>query len=576
MKKTNDNSKSKNNNLKKNKPLNNKVVNQESPKTFDQLFKSNRWVAGAKKGSIIKAKVIVVDSFGVLVDTGLKSDSTVSIADFKDNLPKVGDEIEFCIMSIDNKGNVVLSSHMARVHRKWQALMASFKDKKNIFGKIMSEINKGYVVDFDGLQGFLPKTQVRGQKRISKESINNVDFEFNILQVDREANSIIVSLVDPNTSHLVKMPNEVSIKEEDVVKGIVVSVESFGVFLDIQGVLGFVKSFDLSWSRINHPSDIMKIGDEIEVLVIRIENNRFRCGIKQLDNTTMAELSERYKVGDVYEGKVVTIINSGLFVLLEGVDGFVDISEVSWNELLDMSSLYPIGTKVKVKVLAVSSNRISLSIKQCSENLFEKYTKELKEGGYLTVSFHSVQKYRILCKVYDDFSAFVEVKDLAWNSGEANEKFAKIKSQIGSGVFPSYECKIVKIDNTLERLQLSVKHLHKDPVERFIEKYPIGSRVEGVVCDLLDRERDSGIMLDVGEFSRIVFVSVNNLSSEREECKVSRFSVGSKVTVKIFKVDRSNRSIFGSVRSFVKEQEKGSSQFIHFRSSSTLGDSWVK
>lgn len=546
----------------------NSIGNRKQKNLLDDKFGSmlqlHDWALGAKKNTTVKAFVLFVDSDFVTVDAGLKSEARIPTKDFDGNIPQVNDVINLYVVSIDSNGEAVFSVQMAKFIAKMDVLKEKMEQKLCVSGFLTGKNSKGYTVNINGLNAFLPRTQVRGQSRINNEKLGDKPFDFYILELDEKSNDIIVSMLGEGEVAPYKSPLESNIKEKDVVTGKVIEIEDFGAYLDIDGYLGFIRLYDFFWSRINHPQDVVSLGQEIKVKILKVEKNRFKCGVKQLDTEAIQYLEEKYKIGSVFKGKVVSIVNNGLFVMLDGIDGFVDNSEVSWNELEDMNQKYKINDEVEVKVLSVSANKISLSIKQCKENLFTSFTEGLSNNQILKVEARKINKHKIIVKINNDLSGFIEVMDLAWNYNDSISILNEIKNGIKNENYVSLEAKIVEVDNALEKIRLSVKHIKNDPVEEFLSTNNIGSKLSAVVSQIVDTnssllknsDDSEGIYVTINEFENIVFVPINDFSKNKEECKITRFKIGEEVNVKIYKVDRKSRKIFGSIRSYLQETNK--------------------
>ena len=564
--------------------INNEEKNMSLDK-FGQLFEKHKKATGIKEDTLVNAHVLFVDhaSKQVVFDTYSKSETKIPIKEF-DVVPNVGDEIVLYVSSVDNCGNVILSYRRARKEKRWQELEKVMENKEIIPGTIIGKnINSysgnsynGYKINLREIMGFLPKSQIHGFERLKdKESFGNERYEFLITQMDKTRDTINLVMLDENIrSHNFQDISTAKIKERDVVEGEIISIEDYGCFIKINDAyLGFIKINDIcSNRRIEHPSEAVSLGEKIKAKVMRVEPNRFRCSISLLESYNIEDVRARFKIGEQYNGKITFIVNNGCFVLLDDgiatnskkkkVDGFVDSSEISWNEADFYRGVYKIGDTIQVKILQID-DIITLSAKQCNMDPFEDFCTKYNENDVVEVTINYCNRNRAVAEISQNMahtiSGFIDKKEFDWDYYSALSAFNKIRH----GESYKSMAKIIKISKDGGRIELSIRRTGQDPVEEFLQKYPMGAIISAEISHI--NEKEGSILLSVDKWKNVMVMYKAMFISPKEK---------SIIKVKVAKFDRKNRYVICYLAGDRSKQPGNNNNNRKEAVTSSLGDSF--
>lgn len=527
-----------------------------SNNNFADLYKKFTQDTRIKPGSIINATVIFVDENNkyVVVDIYSKSECRVSFKEF-DQIPQVGDTIPLYILTVDEKGETLLSHKRAKKEIRKKELEEAKKNKKIITGYIIgknygtsgaSSFN-GYKVNLGDIIGLLPKSQIHGFNRIKdKDDFSNEKFEFMVTSIDELRDTInLVMLDDEIKKYNFKDPSFSKLKEKDNVDGKVIGIEDYGVYLLINDeYLGFVKINDLSANkRIDHPSDVVNMGEIIKTKIIKLESNRIKCSLSALDSSNLEDIKNRFKIGQIYKAKITSILNHGCYVFLDDglpmepnkkkkrIDGFIESSEMSWNKSDFYNNKFKVGDTINVKILTVDAIVVNASCKQCDLIPFENFCNQFQVNSTVTFNVNHTYGNKAIGEiVLDDntvISGLIDKKEFDWDYGTAEVEFKKIKN----GLNHQFNGKIININKENFHIDLSIRQLMMDPVEEFKKKYIPGSApVEAEITDI----KDNYYLLSVEKWKNILILYKSNDMN---------FKLNTKVKVNLGKHDRKDQKV---------------------------------
>lgn len=430
---------------------------------FEALYKEQPTF---KSGSLVKGTVIDITKDFVVIDAGLKSEAQVPVEEFKaanGTLEvKVGDEVEVAIESLENgNGEVHLSRKKAKSLNAWKKLQEIFENKENVVGYVSSKVKGGFTVEIDGIRAFLPGSLVDLRPTREATNLEGKEVEFKVIKLDQKRNNIVVSrrAVLETEDNADRQELIDSLEEGKVVKGSIKNLTDYGAFVDLGGVDGLLHITDMSWKRVKHPSEVVSVGDKVEVVVLKFDKDRVRVslGLKQLQQDPWLEVSSKYKVGDKLTGKVTNLTDYGCFVeMVGGIEGLVHVSEMDWtNKNIHPSKVVSIGEEVPVEILEIDDvrRRISLGIKQCKDNPWVKFAETHKRGDVVTGKIKSITDFGIFIGLEGGIDGLVHVSDLAVSSNEEVLKNFKKGDEVTAMV--------LQIDAAKERISLGVKQLEE-------------------------------------------------------------------------------------------------------------------
>ena len=525
-------------------------------------------------GSVVKGTIIEVQSDAVIVDVGLKSEGRIPLREFsvpgQDPELRKGDEVEVFVERMENRdGETVLSREKARREEAWVELEKSHEKNERVTGIIFNRVKGGFTVDLGGAIAFLPGSQVDIRPVRDVSPLMGTPQPFHILKMDRQRGNIVVSrrAVLEESREEAKSDLLGNIQEGAVVQGIVKNITDYGAFIDLGGLDGLLHVTDISWKRVNHPSEMLSVGQNIEVQIIRYneENQRISLGMKQLESDPWEGIDLKYPIGAKYKGRITNITDYGAFVELEdGIEGLVHVSELSWTKKnVHPGKIVSTSDEVEVMVLEVDmeKRRISLGLKQCQENPWEDFANKFKVDQEIEGEIKNITEFGLFVGVDDEIDGMVHLSDLSWEdqTEDALKPFKKGES---------VKAKILDIDPEKERVALGIKQLTDDPFEGAMKGMAKGAVVTCTVSEVTPNTVE--VTVNEGVTGTI---KKNDLSSERSEQRTDRFAVGEKVDAKIMTVDRKNRKLTLSIKAHEIEENKAALEaFGSTESGASLGD----
>ena len=494
---------------------------------------------------IVTGKVIEIRQKEVLVDIGYKSEGSISTNEFDaDEPPKVGDEVDVLIERLENRdGMVELSHERAEFKRNWDKINSICQEGGRIKGKIKQAVRGGLIVNI-GVEAFLPSSQVDVIPIKDFDALVGQTHEFKIVKINEERQNIVLSRRELIEEERSKARGEIleTMTPGDVRKGVVKNITDFGAFIDLNGLDGLLHITDMSWGRINHPSEMVNVGDDIEVVVLDInkEKERVSLGLKQKTQNPWELIESKYPMGTRIKGKVVNLVSYGAFVELEpGVEGLVHVTELSWTKRITKpSEVLTAGEEVEAEVLGVNKDeqKISLGIRQLESNPWDTAEQKYTPGTTVKGSVRNLTSYGAFVELEEGLDGMVHVSDLSWtrkinHPSEILEKGDEI------------EAKVLEVDRENQRISIGVKQLDEDPWEKIDELYTIGREVTGKVTKLASFGAFVGLEHDMDGL-----VHISQVSEDRVEKIKDHLKVGDEVTARVIKVDKSDRRIGLSIK----------------------------
>ena len=544
--------------------------------SFAELFEQSLASGSIKSGTILTGTVIEISPEVVIVSAGLKSEAVIPTSEFRDENGElecaVGDEVEVALDAVeDGSGETRLSRERAKRARTWESLEESFEKSEIITGIINGRVKGGFTVEIDFVRAFLPGSLVDVRPVRDPSYLEGKPLEFKVIKLDRKRNNVVVSrraVVEDEYSaerdELLK-----NLQEGITIKGVVKNLTDYGAFVDLGGIDGLLHITDMAWKRVKHPSEVVNVGDEIDVKVLRFdrEKTRVSLGIKQLGADPWQAIARRYPATTRLFGKVTNIADYGCFVEIEeGVEGLVHVSEMDWtNKNVNPSKVVNVGDEVEVMVLEIDEERrrISLGVKQCQSNPWAEFSATFKKGDKVSGSIKSITDFGIFIGLPGGIDGLVHLSDISWDSDgeDAVRNFSK-----GEEI----ETTVLAIDPERERISLGVKQLDSDPLSLYMADHPKGTMVKGKVIEVDAR----GALLELAEGIEGQ-LRASELSRDRVEDARTVLSVGDDVEARFVSIDRKNRLISLSIKA--KESDEETVAVQEYGSSisatgSTLGD----
>ncbi len=544
--------------------------------SFAELFEESLVAERMQPGAILKATVVKIDDNVVMVSAGLKSDSAIPVEQFyaangEVNV-KPGDEIEVALEAVeDGFGETRLSREKAIRAQAWTELEAAMEASETVIGVMTGKVKGGYTVELSGIRAFLPGSLVDVRPVRDAAHLEGKELEFKVVKLDRRRNNVVVSrraVVESETSAERQQLLE-NLQEGQTVKGIVKNLTDYGAFIDLGGIDGLLHITDMAWRRVRNPSEIVNVGDEIDVKVLKFDKERQRVslGLKQMGEDPWEDISRRYPVQTRLFGKVTNIADYGCFVEIEnGVEGLVHVSEMDWtNKNIHPSKVVHVGQEVEVVVLDIDEERrrISLGMKQCATNPWEAFSATHNKGEKLTGVIKSITDFGVFVGLEGGIDGLLHLSDLSWQEpGEEAVRNYKKGDEI--------EAVVLAIDPERERISLGVKQLDQDPFSSFVAEHAKGSIVSGTVKEVDARMAVVELAENVDGHLR-----ASELSSDRVEDARTVLNVGDKVEAKFIGVDRKSRTIMLSIKAKDSAEEAEAVQEYSRGSAAgamTLGD----
>ena len=517
--------------------------------SFAELFEQTLDESKLRPGAIVTGRVVEIRDDVVVVNAGLKSEGIVPIHQFfapdGELEVDVGDEVEVSLDAVeDGFGETRLSREKAKRSRIWDKLEKAHEAEENAIGQITGKVKGGFTVSIDGIRAFLPGSLVDVRPVRDPSYLEGKDLEFKIIKLDRRRNNLVVS-------RRAVVEHEFAAEREDlierleegaVVKGVVKNLTDYGAFLDLGGIDGLLHITDMAWKRVRHPSEVVEVGDELEVRVLRFDRERMRVslGLKQLGEDPWDNIDRRYPPGSRLFGRVTNITDYGCFVEIEdGVEGLVHVSEMDWtNKNVNPNKVVHIGEEVEVMVLDVDAERrrISMGMKQVKPNPWEAFAALHNKGDKVSGTIKSITDFGIFIGLEGDIDGLVHLSDISWMTPgeEAIRGFRK-----GEEV----EAVVLAVDPERERISLGIKQMDQDPFATFMAEHPRGSIVHGKVREIDAR----GAVVELAD-GVDGYLKANDMAKERVDDATKLFSVGDDVEAKFVALDRKTRNLTLSIR----------------------------
>jgi small subunit ribosomal protein S1 len=524
--------------------------------SFAQLFEESLVNKEMRPGSIVTGTVVDIQPDAVIVNAGLKSEGVIPIEQFYNSQGEVevavGDAVEVSLDAVeDGFGATRLSREKAKRAQVWKRLEKATEDGEIVKGVISGKVKGGFTVDIDEIRAFLPGSLVDVRPVRDTTYLEGKELEFKIIKLDQRRNNVVVSrraVVESEYSAEREQLLE-TLQEGAQVKGIVKNLTDYGVFVDLGGIDGLLHITDMAWKRVKHPSEIVNVGDEIEVKVLKFdrERNRVSLGLKQLGQDPWADLARRYPEGTRLFGAVTNIADYGCFVEIEdGVEGLVHVSEMDWtNKNVNPGKVVHIGQEVEVMVLDIDEERrrISLGMKQCHTNPWEEFSATHNKGDHVTGTIKSITDFGIFIGLPGGIDGLVHLSDISW-SDEGEEAVRDFKKG------DDLEAVVLSVDAERERISLGLKQLEKDPFSSFTAENPKGSIVKGVI-----KEVDAkAAIVELGDGVEGT-LRASELTRDRVEDARTVLNVGEEIEAKYIGVDRKNRTIQLSIKAKDSDEE---------------------
>ncbi|TVQ36771.1 MAG: 30S ribosomal protein S1 [Geminicoccaceae bacterium] len=547
----------------------------QSPAVEDFAAMLDDSFAGRDKleGTVVKGTVVAIDNDDAIVDVGLKAEGRVPLREFASpgQAPevKVGDEVEVFVERLENKGGeTVLSRDKARREESWNRLEKAFNAQDKVMGAIFGRVKGGFAVELGGAVAFLPGSQVDIRPVRDVGYLLNKQEPFLILKMDRRRGNIVVSRRSVLEESRKEQRDELlqTLKEGQVLDGVVKNITDYGAFVDLGGLDGLLHVTDISWRRVGHPSDVLGVGQQVKVQIIRFnrETQRISLGMKQLEADPWEGVAAKYPVGTKWTGRVTNITDYGAFVELEpGVEGLVHVSEMSWTKKnVHPGKIVSTSQEVEVMVLEVDEEkrRVSLGLKQVQANPWEAFLERHPIGSTVTGQIKNITEFGLFVGLDTEVDGLVHLSDLAWEeSGEdAIQRFSE-----GQEV----TAMVLDVDIDKERISLGIKQLSEDPFKEATAGLKRGDRVTCTVTGVTP----GGLEIDANGASG--FIRKNELARDRSEQRPERFAVGEKVDAMVTSLDQNTRRVVLSIKAMDLEDEKRAmADFGSADSGASLGD----
>ncbi len=535
----------------------------------------------AFEGSVVKGRVVAIEKDMAVIDVGLKTEGRVALKEFtnhgRDPAPGMGDEVEVYLERIENAlGEAVLSRDKARREESWVKLEQAFEKNEKVEGVIFNQVKGGFTVDLDGAVAFLPRSQVDIRPVRDVGPLMNVPQPFQILKMDRRRGNIVVSRRTVLEESRAEQRHEIvaNLAEGQVVDGTVKNLTDYGAFVDLGGIDGLLHVTDIAWRRVNHPSEVLTIGQQVKVRIIKInhETHRISLGMKQLQEDPWSNIETRYSVGQKLKGRVTNIADYGAFVELEpGIEGLIHVSEMSWTKKnVHPGKIVSTSQEVEVQVLEVDSakRRISLGLKQTLQNPWEAFLEKHPVGSAVEGEVKNKTEFGLFIGLDGDVDGMVHLSDLDWTrpGEQAIEDYKK-----GDKV----HAKVLDVDVEKERIAIGIKQLASDPfaARKAGEEGDGDLRKGGVVtCEVVE-VKDGGLEVKIAGTDLTTFIKRNELARDRGDQRPDRFSVGEKVDARVIQLDRRAHKIAVSIKALeVAEEKEAIAQYGSANSGASLGD----
>jgi small subunit ribosomal protein S1 len=538
---------------------------------FASMFEDSAAASTLQEGRVVPATVVAITGDNLILDVGLKVEGRVALKEFmlEDEQPKPGDIVEVFLERIENlMGEAVLSRDKARREESWIKLEDSYNKEEPVKGAISGRVKGGFTVDLGGVNAFLPGSQVDIRPVRDVGPLMGEVQPFAILKLDRSRGNIVVSRRAILEESRAEQRAEIveAMNEGDVRDGVVKNITDYGAFVDLGGIDGLLHVTDMSWKRINHPSQVVNVGDTVKVQIIKVneETQRISLGMKQLEADPWEGIESKYLIGTRLPGTVTNITDYGAFVELEdGVEGLIHVSEMSWTKKnVHPGKIVSTSQEVVVEVLDVDSEkrRISLGLKQTQDNPWSAFLGEHPAGTEVEGEVRGITEFGLFIGLGPELDGMVHINDISWDvpGEQAIANFNK-----GDVV----RAKVLDVDTDKERISLGIKQLSGDPMTDMDVR-----RGDTVTCTVSE-VTSGGIEVQFGDPAMTAFIRRSDLSRDRSEQRPERFSVGDKIDAKITQMDKASRRVSVSIKALeISEEQEAVKQYGSADSGASLGD----
>ncbi len=523
--------------------------------SFAQLLEES-FAATPRLGDVVKGTVVAIQKGYVVVDTGFKSESSIPAEEFTNAQGElevqVGDEVDVVLKAVeDGFGETVVSRGDAKRNEAWIALEKAFEEQATVIGFVNGKVKGGFTVELNGVRAFLPGSLIDTRPVRDSLNLEGKEYEFKVIKLDQKRNNVVVSrrAVIETESNQDRDAVLANLVEGSEVKGTVKNLTDYGAFVDLGGVDGLLHITDMAWKRVKHPSEVVNVGDEVTVKVLKFDKDKTRVslGLKQLGQDPWAVIAQNHPVNSKLSGKVTNLTDYGCFVeILDGVEGLVHVSEMDWtNKNIHPSKVVNVGDVVEVMVLEVDEERrrISLGLKQCKANPWEQFAATHNKNDKVSGKIKSITDFGIFIGLEGGIDGLVHLSDISWNvSGEEAVRNYKKGDEV--------EAVVLQVDAIKERISLGIKQLESDPFTNFVDSTKKGAILTGKVVEVdakgVKVELDGGVE---------AFIRANEATAERVEDITSVISVGDEIEAKYTGVDRKSRVVNLSVRAKNEAEE---------------------
>ena len=524
--------------------------------SFAQLFEESLKELETRPGSIVKGTVVAIQNGIVLVDAGLKSESAIPVEQFKNAQGElevsVGDVVDVALDAVeDGFGETLLSREKAKRHESWIQLEKAYEDQETVIGVINGKVKGGFTVEVNTIRAFLPGSLVDVRPVRDTLHLEGKELEFKVIKLDQKRNNVVVSrraVIETENSVEREQLLE-NLQEGQEVKGIVKNLTDYGAFVDLGGVDGLLHITDMAWKRVKHPSEIVNVGDEINVKVLKYDRERTRVslGLKQLGADPWVEIASRYPESTRLSGRVTNLTDYGCFVEIEeGVEGLVHVSEMDWtNKNIQPSKVVSVGDNVDVMVLDIDEERrrISLGLKQCKLNPWQLFAETHNKGDRVSGKIKSITDFGIFIGLDGGIDGLVHLSDISWSAGEEAVREFKKGDEI--------DAVVLQVDPERERISLGVKQIDEDPFNAYLAELKKGAIVKGTIT-AVDAK---GAVVEMEEGVE-GYVRVADISRDRIEDASTVLTVGEEIEARFMGVDRKNRTLSLSIRAKDEAEDK--------------------
>ena len=552
------------------------IVAERAPtrEDFAALLDESYGQNEAFEGTVVKGTVVAIEKDVAVIDIGLKTEGRVALKEFQAQTPKVGDVVEVYLERVENAlGEAVISRDKARREESWVKLEKAFEANEKVEGIIFNQVKGGFTVDLDGAVAFLPRSQVDIRPVRDVSPLMNTPQPFQILKMDRRRGNIVVSRRTVLEESRAEQRHEIvaNLEEGQIIEGMVKNITDYGAFVDLGGIDGLLHVTDIAWRRVNHPTEVLNIGQTVRVKIIKInhETHRISLGMKQLLEDPWQGIEAKYPVNARFTGRVTNITDYGAFVELEpGIEGLIHVSEMSWTKKnVHPGKIVSTSQEVDVQVLEVDSGkrRISLGLKQTLQNPWEAFAENHPVGSEVEGEVKNKTEFGLFIGLEGDVDGMVHLSDLDWRrpGEQVIEEYKK-----GDTV----RAQVLDVDVEKERISLGVKQLGGDPFVQKAEGEGDLRKGAVVTCEVIE-VKEGGVEVKIVGTDLTAFIKRNELARDRPDQRPERFAVGEKVDARVTLLDRRAHKISVSIKALeVAEEKEAIAQYGSADSGASLGD----